>query len=190
MSLQTRLSDLIVAIGNEFKADRARLDNLENPPEGEELPGLPGVESGGDGTITDRQEVSSTATSTTSNATAWTSKISETVSLKGGRYTVTISTGFTAQLKTTVVVGRVLLNGALLHPTDFFFSDRPGDDYAGSLGANGPFIKTATTSYTLIDLPEGDATLEFQFASGQNAKDVSVFNSYILIERTGPTPAP
>lgn len=130
------------------------------------------------------------AISTTDVETAWTSKINETVSLEGGRYTVTISTNFTADRRTTAVVGRVLLNGGVLHPTDFFFSDRPNNEYEGPLGANGPFIKTATASYTMIDLPQGNATLEFQFASGQDGRDVSVFNSYILLERTGPTPAP
>ena len=166
MSLQSRLSALITAIGNEFKSYDARVSALEG--------------GSADGIL-----ATSPSVLTTTNG-VFQDKINVTDTIAGGNYKLTISYGYNYNSQTSDFVSRVLIDGVVAHTGDELHRQEPKDSAgtgSGDLSGTGTNQAFSFTRVLVpISLTAGSHNIQLQVASGGGSA-ASIWDAVILLER-------
>lgn len=164
MSLQSRLASLITGIGSAFKADRARLSELE-------------------ARIVDRHVLSSAAVET-HNSNGFSTKIDETITVVGGTYSPTVSYSYNHNnLSNNDFLSRFSIDGQAMHTAPELHRQEVKDvaGQFGTTGSNQTYGFTRVLDDITLTAGEHQVLLEW---GGTDTANSSMWDAVVTIERT------
>ena len=166
MSLQTRLSALITAIGNEFKSYDTRVGALEGAA------------------MLDRHVVAQTPVQTVFGSTP-TTVVSGSPVIDGGTYKLAISFSYNRDQTNSDFIADLTVNGVVPYSGNHLLRREPKDS-AGTFGSTGTNQHDVCTRFfENLVLPAGATPIDLQiWGDGAGGVESSIWDAFIVLERT------